>query len=240
VEVRRSGYGGARFEAWAVTVPGQRAIEAWEVLSSGRAPGWWPVVVGSSEDEARVAEMTEYAEDSADTILERAAKLDVEEALAARRAELDETYEETAEEDPSFDLVGDWPDDAAPSTTFTLPNDVLSQRPRPTVLVLVPAGDATEVPAVVSFGNWNDCPPPELHVALHRRWRDQYGAELVGMSADVIEMRVARPPTTREDAMALANEQYAYCEDIVHQGVESLSNLASLLLNGTAWYFWWD
>ncbi len=60
------------------------------------------------------------------------------------------------------------------------------------------------------------------------------------MSADVIEMRVARPPTTREDAMALANEQYAYCEDIVHQGVESLSNLAATLLNGTVWFFWWD
>ncbi len=39
------------------------------------------------------------------------------------------------------------------------------------------------------------------------------------MSSDVIEMRVARPPRTRDYAMALAQEQYAYSEDIVHQGV---------------------
>lgn len=237
--VRRSSYGGARFEAWAVTVPGERAIEAWEILRSGRAPGWWPVVIGASEEEARVAEMTEYAEEGADTILELAAELDVDAEMAARRAELDETYEEAAD-DPSFDLIGAWPPDAAPSTTFSLPLDVFSQRPRPTVIVLVPADDPAEVPAVVPFGGWNDCPAPELHVALHRRWQERYGAELVGMSSDVIEMRVARQPRTREDAMALANEQYAYCEDIVHQGVESLSNLAATLLDGTVWFFWWD
>jgi hypothetical protein len=106
--------------------------------------------------------------------------------------------------------------------------------------VLVPASKPTDVPAVVGFGDWNECPAPEFHVALHRRWQERYGAELVGMSSDVIEMRVARPPRSRDDAMALAQEQYAYCDDIVHQGVESLSALAATLLEGTVWFFWWD
>jgi hypothetical protein len=214
-------------------------MDAWEALRSVRAPGWWPVVVGDSEEEARVAEMTQYAEDTSAKILDVAAGLDEDDALAARRVELDEIYEEAAN-DPSFDLVGQWPPDAEPTSTFTLPLDVVSQRPRPTVIVLVPAADPAEVPAVVHFGGWNACPGPELHVALHRRWQARYGAELVGMSADVIEMRVARPPKTRDEAMALANEHYAYCEDIVHQGVESLSNLAATLLDGTVWFFWWD
>ena len=40
--------------------------------------------------------------------------------------------------------------------------------------------------------------------------------------------------------MELAEEQFAYCPDIVHQGVGTISALASMLLDGTAWYFWWD
>ena len=238
-ELRRSPYGGTRFEAWAVTVPGERALEAWDALRSRRDPGWWPVIVGAPEDEARVGEMTEYTEAAVATILDAAARLDVERELASRRAELDETYEEDPDE-PSADLVGEWPADSAPSTTFALPLDIRTRRPRPTAIVLVPAATAAEVAAVVGFGSWNECPAPELHVALHRRWQERYGAELVGLSADTLEMRVTRPPRTREEAMVLAGEQYAYCDDIVHQGTENLSNLAAVLLDGTAWFFWWD
>jgi len=39
---------------------------------------------------------------------------------------------------------------------------------------------------------------------------------------------------------ALAKEQFLYCSDIVEQGAGSIRNLASILLNGRAWYFWWD
>jgi hypothetical protein len=40
--------------------------------------------------------------------------------------------------------------------------------------------------------------------------------------------------------MQLAMEQYLYCADIVDQGVESVANLATLLLKQKVWYFWWD
>jgi hypothetical protein len=38
----------------------------------------------------------------------------------------------------------------------------------------------------------------------------------------------------------LAQEQYAYCEDIVEQGTGSLANLAATLLDAPTWHFWWD
>jgi Domain of unknown function (DUF4253) len=56
----------------------------------------------------------------------------------------------------------------------------------------------------------------------------------------VMECTVARPPKTREEAMALAREQFFYCTDIVYQGTESLSLLGATVLNAKAWYFWWD
>ena len=70
----------------------------------------------------------------------------------------------------------------------------------------------------------------------HSRAQEAAGA----ISSDVIEMRVERPPSTREAAFAVAEEQFAYCSDIVLQGTGSISALAATLMNGTAWYFWWD
>ena len=34
-------------------------------------------------------------------------------------------------------------------------------------------------------------------------------------------------------------EQFAYCDDIVHQGAQTICNLAALL-NNPRWFFWWD
>lgn len=81
---------------------------------------------------------------------------------------------------------------------------------------------------------------PEEQVAMLRYWNARYGVELVGLSGDTLNLRIARPPTTREGAMTLAEEQYYYCTDIVDQGVETLSGLAATLVGARWWFFWWD
>lgn len=134
----------------------------------------------------------------------------------------------------------DWPSEAHPITAFaTLAPHGL--RPSVEVFIgLLPTTWSWEAPAYLHWGGWNDCPMPEVHVALQPDWQARYGSEIVVMHHDVIECRVAQPPTSREAALALANEQFAYCYDIVYQGTETLDALAAGLLNGTVWYFWWD
>ena len=55
-----------------------------------------------------------------------------------------------------------------------------------------------------------------------------------------MNLRVAERPGTRAEALALAQEHYDYCYDIVDQGVGTLSQLAAALMNDDWWYFWWD
>ena len=55
-----------------------------------------------------------------------------------------------------------------------------------------------------------------------------------------MNIRVERRPGTRDEALNLAREQYAYCNDIVDQGVGTLSTLAAELTAHDWWYFWWD
>jgi hypothetical protein len=107
-------------------------------------------------------------------------------------------------------------------------------------IVILPTQDATEAPAYLNFGGWNENPPPEHHIAALRGWRDRFGAELLTCGTDLMELSIARRPPLREAALALAQEQYAYCNDLIDQGFTTFAALAGSLMVSDWWSFWWD
>ncbi|PTT87677.1 hypothetical protein DBR42_11230, partial [Pelomonas sp. HMWF004] len=131
--------------------------------------------------------------------------------------------------------------DTAPAQVVQTQFDTLAGQLKPLMFMgLVELDDPAELFARLGYGGWNDCPAPEVHVALHRHWRERFGAEAMAVSDAVVEFTVARPPADRKAALALAAEQQAYCADIVEQGVGSTAALAATLLEAPVWYFWWD
>lgn len=89
-------------------------------------------------------------------------------------------------------------------------------------------------------GGWNACPAPSVQVAVFKYWHEKYGAVPAAATNDIWEMRVTKPPLTDEKAEELAKEHFAFCEDTVLQGYETIRGLASNLKGSTAWFFWWD
>lgn len=213
-----------------ISVPGHEAVQAWEKLR-GR-PGQTPIILGGHEDVQPMVESFEGDTKSAQQVLADAAQIDPKRWLR-----------EQYDADPDLYAVEPavWPKAPGEQRGLSAHLDAVKQRPKGQVLIaLMPTANAWEVPAFLRYGGWNDCPPPEVHAALHRRWHEKWGAEIACMAGDVVECVVARPPATREEAMKLAREQFVYCPDIVHQGVQSLEALANLLQGGKTWYFWWD
>lgn len=136
---------------------------------------------------------------------------------------------------------GTWPAEPQPSPGLSVAADVLSGEAHDQVhIALIPTKDWTTVPAHLRWGGWNDCPAAEVHVAALRSWRTRYGVELVGIRGDTMNLRAARRPKTRDEALELAREQYVYCTDIIDQGVDTYSALAASLMHDDWWYFWWD
>jgi hypothetical protein len=154
------------------------------------------------------------------------------------------TREETIaamERKPYDPPLGEWPASADPSMGLSVAHNLLTGKPLPKAYIgLAPTDDWTTIPAYLRSGGWNGCPAAECHVAAMRTWRDRYGAELIGISSDTINLRVATKPKTREEALALARDQYIYCTDIIDQGVQTYSALAADLMANDWWYFWWD
>ncbi|WP_299973885.1 DUF4253 domain-containing protein [uncultured Pseudoteredinibacter sp.] len=194
------------------------------------------IVCGSEEDKQYIDEAMELNDSSPDEIIASMQNVDVQAWLDARKQEL-------CEEDSAFldEAIGEWPGEILEKPGFSLAFDMLSgQAHQSLVGALIETDNAWKVPAFFGYGGWNDCPMPEVHCAIWKYWQEKYGAHIVAVSNDIIEAHIENPPTTQEEAMALALEQYLYCADIVDQGVETVANLAALLMNNHCWYFWWD
>ena len=111
----------------------------------------------------------------------------------------------------------------------------------PLILAKIPVKNPWELFAYLPFGNWNECPDtPEL-MAVAKYWFEQYGAIPAAMSHDELEFLLPTP-VHKEKAMEVATEQYGFCPDIVNQEQDAptVGNLADVLWQSTAWYFWWD
>ncbi|AHE53039.1 DUF4253 domain-containing protein [Sphingomonas sanxanigenens] len=231
----------AAFTYERVSVPGSEALAKWEELkSSGRG---WPVVIGNDEDFDRIVEqfMIEDPEIGAGPGLRAPAEIL---ATAAGIAFPEDLRKWPGAYQPQDLLAedGEWPADAsAGSVGLSVAMDVVSQRLYERVhILLTPAKFCWKVPAYLRWGGSNACPPPEYHVAALRRWHERYGAELIGINGDVMNLRAARPPAQRAAAMTLAREVYAYCPDIVEQGTGDIAPLAAAMMANSWWYFWWD
>ena len=138
--------------------------------------------------------------------------------------------------------IGKWPSKLSKlSYGLNANKDILTDRFYDKVYIaLIPTKNSWEMPAYLKWGGWNACPPPEFHVAALKKWNNLYGAELVAICGDFIDIKVKTRPKTRDEAIKLAKELYQYCPDLVDQGSDTISNLAAALLNSDWWTIWWD
>ncbi|MFI9011575.1 DUF4253 domain-containing protein [Actinosynnema sp. NPDC053489] len=110
-------------------------------------------------------------------------------------------------------------------------------------LGLVAAERGADVPTVVGWtGPTNHTGDTAEVSAVLRSWEDRFGARVVGLGFSTLVLSVAAPPTTRESAMAVAAEHFAFCPDNVWQGEppNTLAAYADRLVNDHSWTFWWD
>lgn len=232
----------AHFPFQIVEASGNNAMATWEELK--RAGRGTPVIVGDAlQDILQTFDPEAYLEFALRPVEEILADADAirfpEDLLRMRREEESDLSDEEKEELRPEE--GDWPEEAPESSGLSVAYDISTRQPHACIhIVVVPTDDPTTIPAYLRWGGFNACPNPEYHVAALRHWRDRYSAELVGLDGATLNVRVARKPATREEALELARVQFDYCSDIVEQGVETISALGSSLMVHDWWYFWWD
>lgn len=213
---------------------GETAVTTWSALRAKAKGQYWPLLVG----QAGAFRSFDHhpSPQQRQEIVRQAEQLDLKDWQQGILAGVD--LSDLGDEELSAMIAGGaFP----PNHEITVQRDVLAQTPFARVdFMLLPVRESWQSLACLGFGGWNACPEPQIHTALLRQWEAEYGAECVACDGAVLELRVAQPPTELTQAEALAQQHYAYCPDIVEQGVQSIQNLAQTLVGSSVWYFWWD
>lgn len=222
--------------AYRLSVKGAEALGTWQTLRGlvGEM-GRWPVIVGEYGSIYDIADRG-VARRPAQEIIEEGLRLDVEQVLRGRLEGYMAAYNQSLSEALPR---GEWPE---PGTIPPAPSELTGEQLEHVHIVLLPTVEGWQVPAYLNFGGWNDCPHPPEHVCILKHWYEQYGVDVMGMTATIIEMRVSRPPRDRNSAMTLAVEHRVYCNESIGYDfvTNTIENLAARLLDAPHWYFWWD
>jgi hypothetical protein len=190
---------------YVLSADGSQAIQLWrrlhELVSRTQH---WPVLVGEEADLDALREQVRYSDfGTTKEIIDRALAIDVVQWLEQKHEELvdellefgGQLYSTSAEESlgsrEEFRGLprGPWPVESSPCHDFQIPIGFGKRTTSPQVsLALVPTTTCWHVPSYLRFGAWNECPGPEEHVALMRFWQRCWGAEVAGITRDVVEM----------------------------------------------------
>lgn len=218
---------------------GEDATDQWRALHAKvDKTGLYPVIC---RDESCIDNIVQVLEDlradgvTMDSILASATPDTLKKYRATRASDVQDAPRDEFEPCDDEDEEDSY-EASMPSSVADFDGEFLDE-----VLILhVPAHNGWEAIANLGWGNFNDCPRPEVHAAQIRNWHERYGAELCVVCDDTLEFLVRRRPQSQDEAIELALEMYALCADIVDQGTESIEALAAPLLVSNSWFFWWD
>lgn len=242
-----------------IKIPGEAAISVWQDIQSRFSEtGVWPIIRGDAEDvidefpcnpvetlervpagtaitllEPRLQERIDMYGDSLQGLPE---KVDIAQFASLVDASGMMSFSGSADD------VEPWPSPRAVAElrVHSINNLRTGKLHRQILFALITLKHPFEAPAYLGFGGWNDAPMPELQVAMLREWHRVHGAVPIAMTGDVLECFVERPPQNESDAMALAQQQWIFCDDIVSQGTQSVRKLAIEIYQSPRWFFWWD
>jgi hypothetical protein len=204
-------------------------------LREGKQNGYLPVVIIPSDRMVEIIDremVQDFPSDDRETIIAKAKELEVTELL--ERMLVDVMPEEEDEDDN--DIIGEFI--LGDQTDHFLSVEELTNEE--IIIAKIPTNRPWEAAAWFPMGGFNECPMPEEQVAVFKYWYEKYRAYPALVTADVWEFYVEQPPSNKEEAEALAWEQFGFCSDIVYQGIGSVKGLAGTLINSPVWYFWWD
>lgn len=256
--------------SYQILVPGSQVVSIWHKFRQQFAQtGYWPVILGTKDEVEWVKDSIDYHTQSIAEILAEGVAIDVPNWFATHTLANQEDQEDQEDQQDQEELSDSAQLSSnsnnilnfkpkikvdTPITNNSLNNivqllednsvivrDILAANLQAKmVIALVPLQHSWQLPAYLKFGGWNSCPSPAEHVALLKYWDAQYSLEMVGLIGDTLEMIVTKPPTLDAQAQILAQEQYIYCPDIVDEEVDTVAELASMLIDAPIWSFWWD
>lgn len=205
----------------------------------GKQQGYTPVIVCADRILAETLECNHSTEKDASLYRNELIASDLSCGQSFLKKRLDEQIESFKEFEQNFDIYGNFNDSMGHENSFSSPHLLDAEKER-AILFRIPTEKAWEVFAWIPFGGWNECPDERDMMAVCKYWYEQYGAVPAVISGDILQLYCPDPVKEQDNALKLAEEHYAFCNDRVEQGAGTIRSLASILIDSDIWFFWWD
>lgn len=134
--------------------------------------------------------------------------------------------------------LGRWPTGTPERAPNIHPSGTEALLSGDTCAAILPTTNSWSAPAYVPFADLDQCPAPYTHVALAKRWHEQFGAEIVAITSYTLEFKINRPPTGRAACEQLAWEHLLYAPECL--GEDTIRDYAYSLIGNETWFFLWD
>lgn len=214
-------------------VPAVAATDVWQaLLDDAVSSGLWPIVLSETVSgcfqEHVIDGATEDGRPPASSLIELGSRLDARGLLDGWSRERSSPAGERTDYRGSSEVR---------RLLESSSQAILIPASDDTVIGLFPGGDSYEIPAILGYGGWNGSPGPAEHVAILKYWQERYGARLLALAHDTIELAVSRPPRPGDDALSVARDHRVYGSNLL---CDSVGVLAAWLPESRYWNFWWD
>lgn len=104
-------------------------------------------------------------------------------------------------------------------------------------IAIVQAADSYEVMRKLRTNGDNYRLPTEAVIARVKEWDARYGVRVVGIGFDWLTVELVHLPA---DMLAFTQELYAFCPDLVDQGLFTVEELAPEIAERRVFTLWWD
>ncbi|MFD0918673.1 DUF4253 domain-containing protein [Saccharopolyspora rosea] len=135
----------------------------------------------------------------------------------------------------------------APAGNLLADPDILANQQLPrfiddeTRLALVPVRRGADVLTVLGWsGAANHVSRTAGLSAMARSWEDRFGARLLRLGPDRLDLSVSAPPQDPDHAAAVAAEHWTFCPDRILQETGSIAAYAQEIRGRRTWSFWWE
>lgn len=140
---------------------------------------------------------------------------------------------------------GIWPGLAAPAAPEVSPEAAADElagrliRDPGARLGLMPVERGADVPVAAEWWAGEELDTGAAAAVL-RSWEDRFGARVVQLGYDSLELSVAAPARDLDQAVRVAAEHFALCVENVGRERDALSHYAEELVGARHWSFWWS
>lgn len=93
-----------------------------------------------------------------------------------------------------------------------------------------------EILKIIPFGGFNDCPNPQKHYEVAKRWYEKYKVVPIIIGKDFIQYYMKETIINKDMLRQIVCEQCCYCTP----EEQTVKELANTTYSSKFWYFWWD